>query len=505
MWRSTIGLLTPPGYVLGMTTSLASSIRTRGTAFLPFDVIGWPLLVMTAAAVAIWIGWVGYSASDDAAYYEAAVRWLDHPPVAGEDHWATRFPLILSLAGMIALLGKGALAMGATALGWYVVFAASVRGLAGRIAGARAGWIAALLMATMPVVVTNATTVSCDLAEASFLIWGIMLAGDIAAGRGERWRPAVAGLAFGGAILCRETTALALFGFAPLFLIGRPIPRRALLVMALACAGLLAAEAVYQYALTGDPLHRWILAFNHDSHIDRAANLEGNFLLYPAIDPLLVLLVNDDFALIFWLAAAAVAWRFHRRLDREGKACMLVLAALALATFLLVGGLTTKLVLNPRYFMLPALAAAVAVAIWLDGMRSRRRIALLAIALGANALMLSVENAHPRWPAEALLQAAEHHPRETIATDAESLHRALIPLGWHRLDHVVVGTAASGGLVFLPEAAAGSRQRVIERYPSPPTVLGGILDRFGVARHLPHRVAARLFAPNPTMVLAVAR
>lgn len=488
-----------------MATSFVSSLRSRRAARSPVDGIGWPLLVLAAGVVAIWIGWVGYSASDDAAYYEAALRWLDHPPVAGDDHWATRFPLILSLAGMIALIGKGATAMGATALGWYVVFVASVRGLAARIAGTRAGWIAALLMATMPVVVTNATTVSCDLAEASFLILGIALAGDIAAGRAEGWRPVVAGLAFGGAILCRETTSLALFGFVPLFLVGRPISRRALIVMALACAGLLAAEALYQYALTGDPLHRWTLAFHHDGHIDRAANLEGNFLLNPAIDPLLVLLVNDDFALIFWLAGAALAWRFHRRLDREGSARMLVIAALALATFVLVGALTTKLVLNPRYFMLPALAAALAVAIWLDGMRPVPRAVLLAIALGANALMLSVENQHPRWPAEALLQAAERHPGATIATDAETHHRALLPLAWHGLDHVVTGKALSGGLALVPEGPASQGSRIIECYPSPPTVLGSVLDRVGVARRLPHRVAARLLAPNPTMLLAVAR
>ncbi|HLZ78144.1 MAG TPA: glycosyltransferase family 39 protein [Sphingomonas sp.] len=455
--------------------------------------------------MAIGIGWVGYSASDDANYYEAALRWLDHPPVAGDDHWATRFPLILSLAGMIALLGKGATAMGATALGWYVVFVASVRGLAARIAGSRAGWIAALLMATMPVVVTNATTVSCDLAEASFLILGIALAGDSAAGQAGGWRPAVAGLAFGGAILCRETTALALFGVVPLFLAGRPIPRRALIVMTLACAGLLAGEAAFQYALTGDPLHRWTLAFHHDGHIDRAANLEGNVLLYPPIDPLLVLLVNDDFALVFWLAGAALAWRFHRRLDREGRARMLVVVAFALATFLLVGALTTKLVLNPRYFMLPAIAAALAVAIWLDGMRPAPRAVLLAITLGANASMLSVENQHPRWPAEALLLAAERHPGETIATDAETHHRALIPLGWHGLDHVVTGEGVPGGLVLIPEGPANAGLRIVERYPSSPSVLGSLLDRLGVVRHLPHRVAARLLVPNPTMVLAVAR
>ncbi len=47
--------------------------------------------------------------------------------------------------------------------------------------------------------------------------------------------------------------------------------------------------------MTGHPLNRWDVAFHHDSHIDRAANLEGDLLVQPAIDPLLVLLVNEDF------------------------------------------------------------------------------------------------------------------------------------------------------------------------------------------------------------------
>jgi len=463
--------------------------------------LAWPLLCGLGVALALTVGWVGYTASDDAAYYDAALRWLTHPPYAGEDHWATRFPLVLSLAGVIALLGKGATAMNATALIWYGLFLAAVRWLAGSIAGGRAGWIATLLMATMPVVVANATTVSCDPVEAVFLILGIGLLGDVASGR-EGWRPAAAGFAFGGAILCRETSALALFGLVPLFLAGRPVRRRALIVVGLACAGVLIAEAAFQFVLTGDPLHRWTLAFHHDAHMDRAANLEGNLLLWPPIDPLLVLLVNDDFALIFWLAIGALAGRFHRKLDREGRRRMVILAVCALATFLLVGGLSTQLVLNPRYFLLPALAAAIVVAAWLDGLRPGRRAALLGVALSANLLMLSVENRHPRWPAESLVEAAARHPARWIATDAETLHRARNPLAWRGLGHVMAMPPRPGGLVFLPEAALSPGWRVVEHYPSPATPLGTVLGDLGLGRRLPPRLARRLLAPDPAMVLA---
>ena len=50
--------------------------------------------------------------------------------------------------------------------------------LARRIAGVRAGWIAGILLATLPVVVAQAPTVSCARTEARFLMLGVRLAGD---------------------------------------------------------------------------------------------------------------------------------------------------------------------------------------------------------------------------------------------------------------------------------------------------------------------------------------
>jgi 4-amino-4-deoxy-L-arabinose transferase-like glycosyltransferase len=462
----------------------------------------WPALLLIAIVIALAIGWVGYTASDDAAYHAAALEWLRHPPFAGHDHWATRFPLVLTLAATIGAIGDGVRAMTLTALLWYAIFLLAVRSLAAKIGGERAGWLAAMLAGTMPVVIANATTVSCDLTEATFLLLGIRLIGDAAIDRDRLWPPIGAGLAFGTAILCRETTSLALFGFAPLFLLGRPVPRRALIVMGLSCAALLAGEALFQYVMTGDPLNRWLLAFNHDSHIDRAANLEGNFLVYPAIDPLLVLLVNDDFALLFWFAAAAAAMRVDRRLDAAGRARMTVLVLLALSAFLLVGALYTKLVLNPRYFVLPAIAAAIAVAAWLDSLRPAPRALLLAVALGANLLMLSVEDTHPQWPAEALVEAAAQHPGQPIVTTPEILHRALLPIGWNGLTGITAGTPAAGALYFTTEAASPPGAAVVARYPSPPTTLGHALAALGLARFAPDGIRRRLLAPNAAMVLS---
>ena len=462
----------------------------------------WPALAAVLVFAALALGWVGYAASDDAAYYIAAQHWLVAPPFAGHDHWATRFPLVIGLAAAMRVMGQGTAALTLVALVWYAAFLTAVHALATRIGGGRAGWIATILLATMPVVVANATTASCDLTEATFLLIGILLIGDAATDPAAAMRRAIgAGLAFGAAILCRETTALALIGFVPLFLRGRPVPRRALIAMGLACALLLAGEALFQWVATGHALNRWDVAFHHDSHIDRAANLEGNFLVHPVIDPLLVLLVNDDFALIFWLAIAAVALRGNRMLAIPARARMTILVALALATFVLVGALYTKLVLNPRYFMLPAIAAAVAVAVWIDRSGVRLRTAVLVVAVAANLLMLSVENTHARWSAQALVIAAHDFPGRPIVTDAQTYHRALMPIGWNHLAGIEPGDPRPGALYLSADEHVPAGARVVARYPSPRTPLGAVLDDLGIARFAPASIRRRLLSPNPTSVL----
>ena len=256
---------------------------------------------------------------------------------------------------MRRVVGQNFAAFAATALVFYVAVVAAIAAFTRAVAGTRAAWIAALLTATMPVVVQHASTVSVDLMEASALMAGALLLGRARDDRAGLLRGLVAGLCFGVAVLCRETSVLPLAGLAPLFLLGRPVPRRVLVAAGVGLAIVLGGEALFQYALTGEPLRRYTIAFHHDEHIDRAANMEGNFLLWPPIDPLLVLLVNDDFGFLFWALAAAMVVGVRRCVPAGGRPALLVLGAMAAASFLLVSVLVTKLVLNPRYFMLPAL------------------------------------------------------------------------------------------------------------------------------------------------------
>jgi hypothetical protein len=106
--------------------TLAADFGTRGGAGLPGRAaLAWPLLILLVAALSAAAGWTGFIASDDELYYGGALRWAQGEAFAGDSHWTTRFPLVLSLAAMIKLAGASALALHLTAALWFAAFVAT--------------------------------------------------------------------------------------------------------------------------------------------------------------------------------------------------------------------------------------------------------------------------------------------------------------------------------------------------------------------------------------------
>ena len=60
--------------------------------------------------------------------------------------------------------------------------------------------------------------------------------------------------------------------------------------------------------MTGDPLYRFNISLHHNSTIDRSVDLAGNVIVHPFIDPLLVLLINQEFMLLLPIAVPLGAW-----------------------------------------------------------------------------------------------------------------------------------------------------------------------------------------------------
>ncbi|MET0362891.1 MAG: glycosyltransferase family 39 protein [Sphingobium sp.] len=462
---------------------------------------GWPALLAALAVAAVWAGWVGFMASDDGLYYYGALKWFTDPPAPGANHWATRFPVVLGFVGAIAMFGQSLLAFHVVSLFWYAVIVGVTAGLSWQLAGRRAGWIAAILTATLPVIATNASIVNCDLPETAFLVGGLWL---LIGGRQTR-SALLAGGSFGLAVLCRETAILALAGLAIPFLMRGPALRRRLLLVGIGIVLVLGAEMLFQYYVTGNSLHRYGIAANHDSHINRPANLEGNFLVHPAIDPLLVLLVNDDFGLLFWVGAAVLMLKpLPAAVVGNQKDALFLIGSMALASFIIVSLLYTKLVLNPRYFTLAAIAMLLVVAIWLSRQKDLTVIGVLALIVASNLLLLSATNRNPRWSSEALAMAARAHPREIIAGEADVVKRAEILLTMDGSRNVRIAPFPAAPLRFV-HGVVGPADRVVARYDAPPTRIGLIVATLGLSPMIPQGLRGRMMSPSGTDFLVRTR
>jgi hypothetical protein len=173
---------------------------------------------------------------------------------------------------------------------------------------------------------------------------------------------------------------------------------------------------------------------------------------------------------------------------------------MAVTSFAAVALLSSKLVLNPRYFILAALCAAMLAAVWLSRLDARHRAFILAAIVGSNLLLLSAQNGHPHWPAEALVAAARAHSGQKVLTDRSTLHRAELSLRWHRVRNVGL-MGQESGLRLVREAGLPATARPIARYPSPPTPLGSMLLASGLDRLLPGGIRNRLISPSEPMVL----
>ena len=157
---------------------------------------------------------------------------------------------------------------------------------------------------------------------------------------------------------------------------------------------------------------------------------------------------------------------------------------------MLVSALSTKLVLNPRYFTIAALVAIVFVAVWLARLSWRWQAlvgggtAIVALAL------LSLGNAHPQWPVEALVKAAQAHPDRRVIAEADVVARAELSLRFAGVTNASGGPAQPGDLALGAEAPDGAT--VLATYPTPSRPAGAILERLGLELLLPHTVAQRL-------------
>jgi len=478
------------------------------------DLVG--ILLLAAGMLAF--GWLGFLASDDALYARTAERWLELGPNLGTSLHALRLPVVLPIAASFAFFGVSEFSL---VLPTTVFFAALVIVTYCFLAtfDRTAALAAAILLVTCPLFAVTATMASADIAELLFVASSIWLFHRASDNRGRSVALFAAGVAAGIAFITRETTGFLVVYYALLFLVGYRFPRRRYWILAAGLAAVAGSEVILLALAAGDPLYR----FRIDVHLGRLPSVEGtgNLEIHPIVDPFLAILLNQEFALLFFAALPLGCWIIlDRRIPDRMRTIAGLLGGLGALWFVGVGygPLVEKL---PRYFSVTAYAAVVVVALWLASVGRHMPRAALFVGTGlvlSNLLGIYLENRDPLFGERRLAERVAQES-EPVYTDPESARRATFFLMRDGLVGRVRGEPPpAGSLYFYNSKRAAEGPKAPEPFDTsiytpqaawvavwraePARKLSGyIAEALGLGHILPASIFLKLTEPNPTVVL----
>ena len=470
-----------------------------------------------------WLGYVGFIASDDGSYSEAAIGWLDHFPYVGINHWGLRHTVVLPVALSFWLGGINELTMVLPTKVYLLLLIQLTYGCLSRLVERRTALLASALLALTPIVILPSSP-SDDLVECFFVVasfWAFYF------GSGARTSPALlllSGICAGLAFVTRETSAIIALFYGILFLVGLRLPRAYFFLIAGGFLAVLAIDTVYLASVTGDPLYRFhisIGAVTSDNPLDPKSaaalpvrdglDFAGLIAAPRLIQPILMLFTAHTFGPIFFLVIPAGLWLWKNRGLRETQFEIARLwGFLGLIWFLTLSYVLIVLYVDPRYFSVTVYCALLIVALWLRTLRLQRiSFGLIALLSLGDLLMIYLDNKSLMF-GEKTLVAVARASDEPIYTDPATFNGSKFLLKHIATGHsVVADLAPPGGLFFYNSSPArlefygdsvGKFQpraiwTLLRSFNEEPKLSARILRASGLEAFLPTGVAQKLDPP----------
>lgn len=482
------------------------------------------LIILGLFLIAVWLGWVGYLGSDDAVYLDGAYGWLEQFPFVG-GHGSIRYTITWPLALSLSLFGENEVAAALPSIGFACALLFVIMRWCARQYGTAASLAAGICFATSPLIAIGVSFASIDIVETFFLLCSGLLFVTAAGNKTEGGVPSAskliaAGACAGAAFLTRETSVFFILFYGVLFLVSYGMKRRFYWWMALGFFAVWGAEVLYLWVMTGDPVYRVTIALNHDSTINRSVDLAGNLLVHPLVDPLFVVLFNQEFTFLFWIVLLLVFLRLKsRRKTVSSQDPAIFFLGGAVAWFLCAGAATSLLPLNPRYFMV----SLVFVLLWLGGEVQRywdsranwRRHLLLGglLLVSANLGVTFLENKSVRFPEKTLIELAKSVD-ETVYVDPNTYQRARHLMRWGGVkERISFEPPRVGALIFYNPAELGrvtanlsadaaplyKKQGgwvLVQHRDAPARSIAPVLSWFGFENLLPDRLHRLIYKPH---------
>lgn len=478
--------------------------------------------------------YVGFQAGDDKSYLTGALGWLNFFPYVGDNHWVLRHTITIPTAIFVKILGLNEFAVSLSNILYFILFITLNAWFVRQYLGIGCAAIATLLVVTLPGFIVVATYLDIDIPELLFVsvsFWFFRAALDRPQSQ-ALW--IASGVFLGMAFITRETSASMALFFGLLFLFKPIAPRVRYLSLFGSFAVVLAADWLYLTVMTGNPLYRYRIDFNHDQ-IDRFGQVarvvqrgglidsEGNISVNVFIDPVLNLFVSQKYSILFWLLVPAMIYMWKRRREAAFLTLML-LAGLALVSFLFIAA-NPKLYLVPRYFVVTAWAASIIVAWWLFALWFARRrgivVAVLTTTLFANGVALAMENTNPRFIERQLVAWVAAHPYERVYTDVETIAKSKYlfrfahipidtvlsdnpPLGatfFYSPDHIEQCRVSLRCRDHVKDYQPGKDWQIQKTIAPTPLPIGRLVLTLGADTVLPYDITRRLLTPGGVIVI----
>ncbi|HYN78249.1 MAG TPA: glycosyltransferase family 39 protein [Lamprocystis sp. (in: g-proteobacteria)] len=451
--------------------------------------------------------YVGFISSDDAIYVSAARALLEPGNYLPTLHWGFRYTALAPIAALESLVASPPeLAYSLIPLGFSLALGIAVVWFVWAYIGNRAALVTALLVSTMPLLVVWSSIINVDIIETVFLFLSFACfytATQAPEARRIPWL-LLSGLTLAGAMLTRETAYGFLIIYGLLFVLGAYFSRKHYLWVFAGVLLVVGLEMGFYMASGESPLYRFYsITQSHGSIGFKSGNFDpgtGNQSDNRWLAPIIALLVNQEFALLFYASALALVWLWFERCSTGDDRRLLRLGGFAALVFFVWLGYSGAIRPLPRYFLFAAVIALMPIAIVVQRTRFRVSAALgIAGLVATNYLALSVENLYPRFAANQItaLAAADRQP---IVTDPDSVSRAhqhadllrspdrdLIspdapPAQPYTIVLVNGPNNDNAKLISLIEAAKAVGQLQLVRQIEPPKLLiGHLLDTTGLA------------------------
>jgi hypothetical protein len=223
--------------------------------------------------------------------------------------------------------------------------------------------------------------------------------------------------------------------------------------------------------------------------------------------PILALLFNQEFALLYWFFLGSIMYFFHKR--KAENSPLLKYIFITFFVYFLWTAYSGAIRPLPRYYTFLSILAVFPIALMLMRVNKAFRYFAIAIIISSNFLALSAENLNPRFAAKTISNYIQTS-NQKVLTDKDTAHYAKRYLNLYGIDTKLISSTISNNTDYIYAKIAGApvntryinficeKNYILKKLP-PKILIGKVLDWLGIDKFIPERIYYWLVFRNPVV------